>query len=263
MLPLLLACVAEKPPTETAPPDAWEPPVVPCDGAVMRPVTVDDLVDFWPLYGPDRISLVPPRQHFASYERDWGCPTSTTAGDTTTWEGDCAYDGFAWSGRWTDTWTAGDAFPSEIVAEDVRYFDDHTGYHVALDGRSAWEVDASGVEVTERDFTLSWSGYPFEWITGDWTVTAFERFVPDTVYTAELHIDAVPTEGPAGTWCIVSESYPSAGCDAEAGGGWVLQGDRTLVVRRDPDVACDGCGAVTIDGEPAGEYCGGGFGYLP
>ncbi|MDP2315351.1 MAG: hypothetical protein Q8P41_20810 [Pseudomonadota bacterium] len=250
--------------------DAWEPVLPVCDLVAPFVVTDGAIPAFWRLYGPDFIHLASLRTYLDHYVEDRGCPTRTedTEGNVV-YEGSCTSDDYVYEGRWTSSAAVGaDGVRYEAeAAEGVDFADAYfIDLEVTADGFVRYQDEGVGTPSSlERDLALELHGYD-EGIDGTWYVRSIEERTAGQDYiVSELYVDALPDEGLTGDYCITRDTRPIPECDLEPWGGWVLQGSATAVITFDPEVACDGCANVTIDGEDAGELCGSDYGatYIP
>ncbi|MDP2305491.1 MAG: hypothetical protein Q8P18_05645 [Pseudomonadota bacterium] len=273
VLMLFVACVGDKAPDslggdtsgDTSPDTAadggvWEPVIPACDLVAPLPVAAGAIPTLYKLYGPDPIHMASLAGYIDTYADDLGCPIRTEDVDagTVVYEGSCSSDELTFEGRWTsfrEVGSDGGGRDAEL-AEGVRFVENYlAGFVVTADGSVSSQGTAEGWSV-ERDYALDLQ-LDDPWVDGTWYARSSESGTyagENTIH--EMYVDAIPDVGDAGDYCLTLDSRPVPDCELEPWGGWVLQGASVVVVTFDPDVACDGCADVTIDGADAGEVCG-------
>lgn len=179
-----------------------------------------------------------------------GCPAHTTdmcgAGDRYT--GGCASGEVAASGTAVGT-GCDDGGTWTFTAFEVS----GAGWRFGADG--TLDAQVSGDERLAFDLTLDLAGLCADGGCDGrytWAGTAFRSGMEDT---RAQRVSAVPATGPAGEWCLDQQVTPVDGCAAEGVGWTTLQGSGVAVVIWDGDAACDGCGALYVDGAPVGALC--------
>ncbi len=194
-----------------------------------------------------------------------GCPvaTQTVDGDTTTtvYQGGCTHPlGYEFTGRLTsETVHVGGEDPTTMTADAlrVRYEQGPDTLHYALDGTYA------GDSVGTFWFDLVWGAVG----TGDDAQPlSYGALVMEEVFTSDdggrtgvTHAGYThrQDERISGDLCFErAVEYGDGSCTLEPEAGSVtLRGAVTATVTWDGAAACDGCGAVTLDGVDLGLAC--------
>lgn len=228
----------------------WPASIPACDG-LLDPFPMADAADVAAAWStrPSSVAVTSAMARVTDAASSTGCPSygADPCGTGTTWEGACATDGVTAEGSAMadgcddgGTWT----FTGfSVVTADWRF---------AADGTLAAEM--SGTERLEFDLTVELAGL----CAGcdgryAWSGTSVRDGVEDARHQ---RITAAPSaDVRTGDWCLDQQVAPVASCPAEGVGWTALQGDAAAVVIWDGDAVCDGCGALVVDGAPAGVFC--------
>jgi hypothetical protein len=180
-----------------------------------------------------------------------GCPVVTEKFcGKTWWTGGCSAGSVEASGS---------AFESACVDggstswDKFALADKSAGWSFAVDGDFSAAV--AGMLLASMDVTVMDTDVCSDVVCSgafQWTLD-YSGYSDDETMTAS--VNAEPTKGPVGDFCLDESVVTAEKCDAEGVGWTVLRGSSDAMVVWDGDVTCDGCGALYVDGHAAGSWC--------